>query len=259
MTSTSNKRGLAYNDPSLTYLFGGSDSQVSFAYDWSQSNCYGANPDFSCLPMLWGLASDLTATWNATVHAAVAAGNTRVLGFNEPDYAAQSNITPKDAAKGWIQYMQPYASLVELGGPAITGQPSGLVWLQEFYGNLTHLNATAMPDFQPVHWYDEAWNVGWFKIFVQEAYAQTNTTIWITEFQGFGTDAQQAAFFEEVSPWLDASEWIGGYAYFGVFNEYLVYNNGTGNNTSGWPLLTDTGAAFDTYYNKTISQAFEEA
>jgi len=252
MTKTQNKRGLAYNDPELTFLFGGSKSQVTWMYDWGQDLCAGGNQDFECIPMLWGDAPNILSTWNATVHSAVAAGASRVLGFNEPDYAEQANMTPKTAAKTWIQYMQPYAGMVELGGPAVTGQPSGLVWLQEFYGNLTHLNATALPDFQPVHWYDEAWNVGWFKLFISDAYQVANVPVWITEFEGFGTDAQQADFVQEVTPWLDASEWIGGYAYFGVFNEYLIINNGTGNNTSGWPLLSLTGAAFDEYYNSTV-------
>jgi len=257
MTTTQNKRGLAYNDPSLTYLFGGADSQVTWQYDWSQNTCNNANPDFQCLPMLWSDSAPLTATWDANVRAAVKAGVTAVLGFNEPDYYEQANMTPKQAAKSWIEYMQPYADMVQLGGPAVTGQPSGLVWLQDFYGNLTHMNATAFPDFQPVHWYDQAWNVGWFKIFITQAYQQTQVPIWVTEFEGFGTDTQQATFLETVTPWLDSNAWIGGYAYFGVFNSMLINNNGTGNNTSGWPQLSGVGDAFDGYYSKVVPASMQ--
>lgn len=207
--------------------------------------------------MLWSDAAAATSTWNATVRAAVKAGVTHVLGFNEPDYSAQANMPAKQAAKSWIQYMQPYASMVKLGGPAVTGQPSGLVWLQDFYGNLTAMNATAFPDFQPVHWYDEAWNIYWFKDFITEAYEQTKVPIWITEFQGFGTDAEQATFLQTVTPWLDATSWIGGYAYFGVFNEYLIDNPGSDNNTSEWPQLSTVGDTFDGFYSTTVPASMQ--
>jgi hypothetical protein len=226
-------------------------------YDWGQDLCNGGNQDFQCLPMLWSDHDYLTATWNATVQSAISRGLTHVLGFNEPDYAPQANMTPKAAAKAWITYMQPYASQLQLGGPAVTGQPSGLVWLQEFYGNLTKLNATALPDFQPVHWYDQAWNIGWFKIYLQQAYAVASVPIWVTEFEGFGTDAQQAQFVQTVTPWLDAQTWIGGYAYFGVFNDMMVNFNGTGNNTSGFPMQTLVGAAFDEYYSATVPASMQ--
>lgn len=146
--------------------------------------------------------------------------------------------------------MQPWAGKIQLGGPAITD--AGLVWLQEFYGNCTACRI----DFQPVHWYDEAWNMYWFQEFITEANTISGKTIWLTEFEGFGTDAEQAVFLQNVMPWLDDCEWIGGYSYFGVFNDILVWNNGTGNNTSGKTELSGTGQTFDTYYSSVIPPAF---
>lgn len=86
-------------------------------------------------------------------------------------------MSPAEAAETYMTYMQPYASRANLGGPAITD--AGLTWLTEFYGNCTQCTI----NFQPVHWYDYAYNTYWFQDFLEEAYAVagTNNRIWITE------------------------------------------------------------------------------
>lgn len=98
--------------------------------------------------------------------------------FNEPDLSSQSNLTAAEAAAGYMQYMQPFAGSIQLGGPAITGSPMGLTWLAQFYGNCTACTI----DFQPVHWYDQAWNTGWFQSYLEAAYTTSgNRSIWVTE------------------------------------------------------------------------------
>jgi hypothetical protein len=62
--------------------------------------------------------------------------------------------------------------------------------------------------------------------------------IWITEFQCYGTDAQQISFLQTVLPWLDSTSYVSRYAYFGVFQDYLVNSAGTG--------LSDIGTAYAT-------------
>jgi hypothetical protein len=61
--------------------------------------------------------------WEAAANAAIAAGATHLLGFNEPDIASQSNLSPQAAAAAWKTYMQPFAGKAKLVSPAITNGP----------------------------------------------------------------------------------------------------------------------------------------
>jgi hypothetical protein len=86
-------------------------------------------------PMLWGTASDHTNGWTTNANAAIAAGATHILGFNEPDLNSQSNLTPSAAAAAWKTYIQGYAGKAKLVTPAITnGAPPsmGTGWLDSF-------------------------------------------------------------------------------------------------------------------------------
>lgn len=84
------KRGLAYNDASLTHFFNG--FKVSWAYNWysapvdSTSHPSAAlNLSQTFVPMLWSDTSDLTSVWAANAQAALDAGADHLLAFNEPD------------------------------------------------------------------------------------------------------------------------------------------------------------------------------
>jgi Glycosyl hydrolase catalytic core len=104
---------------------------------------------------------------------------TQFLRFNEPDLSTQSNISPTDAAAGYKTWMQPFAGKARLGAPAVTngGSPMGLTWLENF------LNACSgcTIDFVPIHWYDSATNIDYFKSYVQQAHSTSGKPIWITE------------------------------------------------------------------------------
>lgn len=69
-----------------------------------------------------------------------------------------------------------------------------------------------------------------------DAYNTLNLPIWITEFQCYGDDSQQAAFLNDVIPWLDSQDYVERYAYFGVFPDYLL--NDAGN------ALSEAGQAY---------------
>lgn len=75
------KRGLAYNDPNLTRLFG---DKVSWCYNWgSYNDVQGSNLEF--VPMLHGGGPEYTNVWNDNVQKAYDAGSRNALSFNEPD------------------------------------------------------------------------------------------------------------------------------------------------------------------------------
>jgi hypothetical protein len=74
--------------------------------------------------------------------------------YNEPDNAGQANMDVQTAVAGWKQYMLPFASKAKLVSPAVTngGPPSGQVWLDQFLGNCTGCQISAVA----LHIYDSA-------------------------------------------------------------------------------------------------------
>ena len=71
--------------------------------------------------MLWAADSGHTNNWNNNAWAAINAGATHILGFNEPDLSTQSNLSPSAAAAAWKYWIQPFAGAgVKLVSPAVT-------------------------------------------------------------------------------------------------------------------------------------------
>ena len=199
--------------------------------------------------MLWGLPSGSDPSWTAAVQTA---GTKNILGFNEPDltYSGSSNIIPAKAAAGYQTYMEPFAGgsikigmpnvLWNNGGSSSGGNYDSAVWTQYFLGNCTGCHF----DFAAIHWYqdcdpgDGQSGAAWFQGNVTNAYETLKLPVWITEFQCYGSDAQQIAFLQQVLPWLDAQSYVGRYAYFGTFPGHTINANGTG--------LSDIGIAYAT-------------
>lgn len=79
---------------------------------------------------------------------------------SEPDLQGQAELTVTQAVAAWRKYMEPYAGKIKLVAPAITngGAPGGVAWMKNFLKACTgcHIDAVAM------HWYDAAWNTGYF-------------------------------------------------------------------------------------------------
>ncbi len=128
------KRGLAYNDATLTYLFA-NQSSVSWGYNWAPfaNGSLASNLEF--IPTLWGLNEDATSSWFTQASSAISYGSKHLFSFNEPDIATQANLTASEAADGFIQYMNPFHDQAELAAPSVTnglGDSLGLDWLSSF-------------------------------------------------------------------------------------------------------------------------------
>ncbi|KAH0381675.1 glycoside hydrolase family 128 protein, partial [Aureobasidium melanogenum] len=243
------KRGLSYNNASYTMPFSlsGQNSQVSWAYNWYQAAGSGFNPALEYVPMLWSNASDLTSSWTANAQAAINAGSTHLLGFNEPDLclagAGSSCIEMQSAVKAWKQYMQPFAGKALLGSPAVTngGSPMGLTWLSNFMGNCTGCQI----DFINIHWYSNKYaGANYFKQQVEAAHAMSGgRPVWITEF-GLDssvsyTQAELTSFLEEVIEWMDATDYVQRYAYFMDTTGALMNSDGS--------AMSDLGSMYNSY------------
>ncbi|KAG9976217.1 glycoside hydrolase family 128 protein, partial [Aureobasidium melanogenum] len=243
------KRGLSYNNAAYTMPFSlsGQNSQVSWAYNWYQAAGSGFNPALEYVPMLWSNASDLASSWTANAQAAINAGSTHLLGFNEPDLclagAGSSCIEMQSAVKAWKQYMEPFAGKALLGSPAVTngGSPMGLTWLSNFMGNCTGCHI----DFINIHWYSNKYaGANYFKQQVEAAHAMSGgRPVWITEF-GLDssvsyTQAELTSFLEEVIEWMDATDYVQRYAYFMDTTGALMNSDGSG--------MSDLGSMYNSY------------
>ncbi|KAK0122085.1 hypothetical protein ONS95_010348 [Cadophora gregata] len=217
-SSSSGKRGLAYNDASLLSAFT-SASDVTWAYNWG-STTPSIPSNFEYAPMLWGLRPDDISNWAHAVETALAGGSTHLLAFNEPDYSGQANLAPAAAATGYLTYMQPYASKAKLVSPAVTngGGEMGLTWLSNFISACSSCTI----DKVAIHWYNGG-DAAAFKEYMAKAYtAGGNRPLWITEFEAAGSDSEQAAFLTEVMAWMDETDYVERYAYFMVSEGNLV-------------------------------------
>lgn len=141
------------------------------------------------------------------------------MGFNEPDIAAQANLSPSAAVAAWRKYLQPYADRVKLGSPAVCNGAEplmGLNWLSAFLDACQGCTI----DFVTIHWYGLANDDGveHFKDHVTKAKdTAQGREVWITEFQPNGSVEEQSNFMGKILPWLDdPSNGVKRYAYFQV-------------------------------------------
>jgi len=204
------KRGLSFNDISLTKNF--NNNQVSWAYNWDHS-FQGSLPNgVQFFPMLWSADPSHTNTWNNDATAAIAAGSTHLLFVNEPDLGAQANMSPQDAASAWMTYMEPFKGKATLVGPAITngGPPMGTAWLDEFIAACTECSIDAYA----IHIYDSASNVAYFQNYISDFGTKYGKPVLVTEFGASGSIAQQQTFLQQMIPFLDSLSSVSHYAYF---------------------------------------------
>src|SRR5512142_1486129 len=86
-TSAGNKRGIAANvAPGVAF-----NPSVSWWYNWA-NKASGANVGIEFVPMVWN---------QTTVSSALPSGSKYVLGFNEPNFFSQANLSASQAASYW--------------------------------------------------------------------------------------------------------------------------------------------------------------
>lgn len=226
-SSSGGKKGLSYNDASLTNAFSGKG--ISWAYNWAAGPGGSILSGAEFVPMLWGEKS--VGAWPAAAAAAIADGATHALSLNEPDHKEQANMDPQSAAKLHIASMNPLAGQVAIGSPAITNGAGtnplmGIDWLTQWFSACA---GNCKVDFVAFHWYDSASNIAYFKKHVQDVInlaAQNGVgKVWLTEYGATGSDSDVANFIQESSSFLESTAAVERYAYFMVQNGILVNGN----------------------------------
>jgi hypothetical protein len=207
--ATTCKRGIAANTaPSAAFY-----PAVRWWYNWGLSKT-GGNTGIEFVPMIWG---------SSTVNGTIPAGSKYLLGFNEPNFKAQSNLTPQAAATAWpaLQANARNAGALIVGpalnfcGPAANCNGTDpYVYLTDFLGAC----ASCQVDHIAVHWYDDFPSL--------RAYIESNASlagweqfgkpIWLTEFSlnGNATAAQQEAFMRQAIPYLEGHPSVFRYSWF---------------------------------------------
>jgi len=207
----SGKRGVAYNDAKLTDCLVSSPA-VSWGYNWGSSSS-GLSDSVKFIPTLWGPKSEFTNDWSKNAQSAIDSGSTHLFSFNEPDLGEQANLSPSEAAAAYKEYMEPFAGKAKLCAPSVTngGGSMGLSWLSSFLESCSDCTIDCIN----IHWYDSAENSEYFKKHVSDA-ADTapGKQIFVSEFAATGSDDQISTFLEDVMPWMDSNDDVGGYAYF---------------------------------------------
>ncbi|KAJ8514695.1 hypothetical protein ONZ45_g7804 [Pleurotus djamor] len=235
------KRGLAFADfssPNDIIRANQSASVVSWQYDWSSSPTSSAvaNSHIEYVPMQWG--SSGIANLAGLVRAS---GAKTVLGFNEPDFSTQSNLSPAQAAQLWKQYIQPLKSSlgVKLVSPGVSSAPAGIPWLQSFISACSGCTIDAIA----VHWYGSGSQ--WFIQYLNTVHSTfPSAKIWVTEFAETSTDVNAvSSFMKDAIAFLDSTSWIERYSWFAYMRPQsgVAYNllDGSGNlNSIGKTYVT---------------------
>lgn len=210
------------------------DVKASWYYNWSPDPTKNAGTGAEFVPMIWGAGAVNAATLNR----AKAAGRT-LLGFNEPDFAEQSNMTVEQALDLWPQLQ---ATGLRLGSPApaVNGAKAG-GWLDRFVSGARSRGYQL--DFITLHWYGSDFSaaaVGQLKSYLQAVYDRYHLPIWLTEYAlikfsdptTFPTPTQQATFVRDSTAMLQGLSYVERYAWFALpvskdHDGTGLYRNGT--------------------------------
>lgn len=237
------KRGVAYGGNSsadLSVLSNG----LSWWYNWDQKPESGAASVAQSLgvefvPMIWGESHISRAT--STIPAS---GLRTLLGFNEPNFGSQSNLTPDRAAELWPQLEQIAAAkgIAKLASPAVNycggscTDTNPINWLKRFYAACRARYANGCKvDYTAYHSY--VCQLNWLQGKIQEFTTAHNQAlangdpsddndfskpIWLTEFACGDkpaswpsiTEQNQIDYVNAALPWLEGDSRIQRYAWF---------------------------------------------
>ncbi len=234
---TTCKRGIATNTaPSAALAPSATSPGVSWWYDWAAQATGGAGIEFD--PMMWG-ASSLAAK--------LPSGSRYVLGFNEPNFKAQSNLTAAQVAADWPM-VEAAAKTVgaALVAPAVnfcgsSTDTSGCsdptvtdpyTWLKDFFAAC----AGCTVDYVAVHWYN--CDLPSLRAYLEgnvdaggglQGFVQFGRPIWLTEFacDNSHAEADQEAYMRAAVPYLEGNPHVFRYSWFNASNiaNALVMNS----------------------------------
>ena len=130
--------------------------------------------------------------------------------FNEPD---KNGITPQRAAQHWHAQMEPLRRQrgKRLVGPSVSNDERGQRWLEDFM----RLVAGAPPDYVGLHYYGSDGDA--CIRYLEGMHARYGRPIVVSEIASVARDrASVYGFTMRVANWMDETEWIFEYGFFGA-------------------------------------------
>ena len=193
--------------------------------------------------MVWG---------SGTANSALPAGAKYVLGFNEPNFKAQSDLSPQQAAAAWPQ-IQAHAKAagIPLVSPAVnfcgSASDSSQCTVSTITDPYTYLKdffaacAGCEVDYVAVHWYN--CDLPSLKAYIEgntstggglEGFVQFGKPIWLTEFScdTSASAADQEAYMRAAIPYLEGNPHVFRYSWFSaspIPNAVLMNGDGSPN------------------------------
>jgi hypothetical protein len=209
------KRGVGYNTL-LTGDLQALSPGLSWAYNWGHSgsgnqtafNTYGV--DF--VPMAWNAINQTTARALLTANPQIK----YILGFNEPNFKDQANLTPTVAAARWAALEQIADEFnLTIVGPALNYSPDApyqdpIKWYDDFFQACVGCRV----DNISVHFYMSSASAIKSNV---EKFKKYGKPIWVTEFCAWDantTAASQERFMFETLDYLENDPDVYRYAWF---------------------------------------------
>ena len=202
--------GLSIDDLSLRS--GGVERLVNGGFEAARTVAPATLP-LDYVPMAWG-AGDALGDLSDAAEAGV------LLGFNEPDYHTQADMSVEEALALWPRLE---ATGARLGSPATT-TPETLGagrWLPGFMAGAE--KADLRVDFIAVHYYSANSDIGTFRSFLDRTHAAYDRPVWVTEWalldwrdHGRFSAEETARFLREGALMMDELPFIERHAWFGL-------------------------------------------
>ena len=215
-----NKRGIAYafGLNSAAADMNALKAGVSWFYGWTsapsaQAKAAAPAANMEFVPMIWNGSFKVADAVNA-----IPAGSKYLLGFNEPNFGTQANVTPEKAAELWPQIEQIAAQKsLQIVSPATNycagncNRTDPFVWLDDFFKACP----TCKVDYVGVHWY--ACSLAALKDHVTKM-KKYNRPLWVTEFAcvdgGPWSVDQVKAYAVAATAWLEQEPSVFRYSWF---------------------------------------------
>jgi hypothetical protein len=247
---SSPKRGLSYDFQSQNDL--AALKGISWFYNWSPKPNIAVPSNIEFVPMIWG-SKDLTAS----AIASIPAGSKYLLGFNEPNFHVQGNLSPQQAAQLWPQVEQIASSKgLKLVSPAINycgptndcWNTNPFDWLDQFFAACN--GCLNRMDYIAAHWY--ACGATAQAPYLQNylaGFQKYNKKIWLTEWScgddsNLQSPSQQAQYMKQVIDLIENSDQIFRYAWFSGRTPYIPNVDTFG---ADGQLTSPVGTTYNTY------------
>jgi hypothetical protein len=243
------KRGIAANDdPSTAFASSATSPGISWWYNWAATSP-GGESRIEYVPMLWG---------GGSLNQSVPKGSKYLLGFNEPNFKTQANLTAQQAAADWptveakaaalgipivspgVNFCGSASNSSQCSDPAVTDP---YTYLKDFFAACQGCRV----DYIAVHNYN--CDLPALRAYLEgnadaggglAGFEQFGKPLWLTEFacDTSHSVADQKAYMQAAVPYLESNPNVFRYAWFSakpIPNAQLTNSDGT---------LTDLGTTY---------------